>query len=84
MQRNVLCLIIGVLDVAALVLGFQFYRERQRTTGIQIDVDMGAVFSKPNSTAGHQRRSVSAAEVDPDFTVACAQRPRWAQCGNRG
>ena len=38
MNRNVLYLIIGVLAVAALVLGYQFYQQQQRTTGIQIDV----------------------------------------------
>jgi len=38
MNRNVLYLVIGVLAVAALVLGYQVYQERHRTTGIQIDV----------------------------------------------
>jgi len=43
MNRNVLYLIIGVLAVAALVFGYQFYQERQRTTGMQIDVGKGSI-----------------------------------------
>jgi predicted negative regulator of RcsB-dependent stress response len=43
MNRNVLYLVIGVLVVAALVLGYQLYRERQTTAGIQIDVGEGGV-----------------------------------------
>jgi predicted negative regulator of RcsB-dependent stress response len=43
MNRNALYLIIGVLAVAALVLGYQFYQQQQRTTGIQIDVGKGGV-----------------------------------------
>ena len=43
MNRNLLYLIIGVLAVAALVLGYQFYQQQQRTTGIQIDVGKGGV-----------------------------------------
>jgi hypothetical protein len=37
-NRNILYLVIGVLAVAALALSYQFYQERQKTTGIQIDV----------------------------------------------
>jgi hypothetical protein len=43
MNRNVLYLIIGVLAVAASVLGYQFYQERQKTTGIQIEVGKGGI-----------------------------------------
>ena len=43
MNRNVLYLIIGVLAVTALVFGYQFYQEQQKTTGIQIDVGKGGV-----------------------------------------
>lgn len=43
MNRNVLYMIIGALAVAALVLGYQYYQEQQRTTGIQIDVGEGGV-----------------------------------------
>jgi len=38
-------LIIGALAVAALVFGYQFFQERQRTTGIQIDVGKKAFLS---------------------------------------
>ena len=44
MNRNVLYLLIGVLAVAALVLGYQFYQQQQRTTGKQIDVGKGGVY----------------------------------------
>jgi RsiW-degrading membrane proteinase PrsW (M82 family) len=43
MNRNVLYLVIGVLAVAAVVLGYQFYQERQKATGIQIDVGKGGI-----------------------------------------
>jgi hypothetical protein len=43
MNRNVLYLVIGLLAVVALVLGYQFYQQQQRTTGIQIDVGEGGV-----------------------------------------
>jgi len=45
-NRNVLYLVIGVLAVAALVLGYQFYQERQKSTGIQIDVGKGSISIK--------------------------------------
>lgn len=38
MNRNILYLIIGALAVVAVVLGYQFYQERQRTTGVEISV----------------------------------------------
>ena len=38
MNRNILYLVIGVLAVAAAVLGYQFYQERQKTTGIEINI----------------------------------------------
>ena len=43
MNRNVLYLVIGVLAVAALALGYQFYQERQKTTGIQIEVGKSGI-----------------------------------------
>jgi hypothetical protein len=43
MNRNVLYFVIGVLAVAASVLGYQFYQHQQRTTGIQNDVGKGGV-----------------------------------------
>ncbi len=38
LNRNVLYLVIGVLAVAAAVFGYQLYQERQKTTGIEINV----------------------------------------------
>lgn len=43
MNRNVLFLIIGALAVAIAVLGHQFYQERQKTTGIEINVGSSGV-----------------------------------------
>ena len=38
MNRNILYLIIGALIVAIAVFGYQLYQERQKTTGIEINV----------------------------------------------
>jgi hypothetical protein len=38
MNRNILYLVIGALAVGAVVLGYQLYQERQKTTGIEINV----------------------------------------------
>jgi len=38
MNRNILYLVIGALAVVVMVLGYQFYRERQRTTGVEINI----------------------------------------------
>jgi hypothetical protein len=38
MDRNFLYLIIGALAVAPAVLSYHFYQERQKTTGIEINV----------------------------------------------
>ncbi|MGB0083875.1 MAG: hypothetical protein WBP94_00680 [Rhodomicrobiaceae bacterium] len=43
MNRNVLYLVIGVFAVAAVVFGYQLYKERQKTAGIQIDVGKGSI-----------------------------------------
>ena len=43
MNRNVLYLIIGVLAVAAVVFGYQLYQERQKTTGIEINVGKSGI-----------------------------------------
>ena len=43
MNRNILLLVIGMLAVAVMVLGYQFYQERQKTAGIQIDVGKGSI-----------------------------------------
>ena len=44
MNHNVLYLIIGALVVAIVVLSYQFYQERQKTTGIEIDVGKSGIF----------------------------------------
>ena len=38
MNRNVLYLVIGGLAIVTMVLGYQLYRERQKTTGIEINI----------------------------------------------
>ena len=43
MNHNVLYLIIGALVVAIMVLSYQFYQERQKTTGIEIDVGKSGI-----------------------------------------
>jgi hypothetical protein len=43
MNRNGLYLIIGALAIAIVVLGYLFYQERQKTTGIEINVDKSGI-----------------------------------------
>jgi predicted negative regulator of RcsB-dependent stress response len=43
MNRNVLYVAIGVLAVAAVVIGYQLYQERQKTTGIEISVGKSGI-----------------------------------------
>ena len=43
MNRNVLYLIIGALAVVTVVLGYQFYQERQNTTGVDISVGKSGI-----------------------------------------
>lgn len=43
LKRNVLYLVIGVLAVAVVVFGYQLYQERQKTTGIEINVGKGGI-----------------------------------------
>jgi hypothetical protein len=43
MNRNVLYLVIGALVVAAGVFGYMLYQERQKTTGIEINVGKSGV-----------------------------------------
>ena len=38
MNRNILYLVIGALAVVTAVVGYQLYQERQKTTGIEINV----------------------------------------------
>lgn len=39
MKRNVLYLISGAVGVAALILGYQFYQDRQNSSGVEINID---------------------------------------------
>lgn len=43
MNRNILYLVIGILAVAAVVFGYQLYQERQKTTGIEINVGKSGI-----------------------------------------
>jgi predicted negative regulator of RcsB-dependent stress response len=38
MNRNILYLVIGVLAITAAVFGYQLYQERQKTTGVEINI----------------------------------------------
>lgn len=43
MNRNVLYSVIGVLAVAAAVLGYQLYQERQKAGGVEINVGKSGI-----------------------------------------
>lgn len=43
MNRNVLYLIAGALAAVAVVLGYQHYQERQKTTGVEINIGQGGI-----------------------------------------
>ncbi len=43
MNRNVLYLIIGALAVVAAIFGYQLHQERQKTTGIEINVGKSGI-----------------------------------------
>ncbi len=43
MNRNTLYLVIGALAIAAVVFGYLLYKERQKTTGIKINVDKSGI-----------------------------------------
>jgi predicted negative regulator of RcsB-dependent stress response len=43
MNRKVLYVIIAVLIVAAAVFGYQLYQERQKTTGVDINIDKNGI-----------------------------------------
>jgi hypothetical protein len=47
MNRNVFYLIIGVLAIATVVLSYQLYQDRQKTTGVEISIgDRGISIEK--------------------------------------
>jgi predicted negative regulator of RcsB-dependent stress response len=43
MNRNVLYLVVGGLIVAVVIVGYQLYQERQKTTGIEINVGKSGI-----------------------------------------
>jgi hypothetical protein len=43
MNRGTLLLMIGVLAVVGVVMGYQLYRERQKTDRIEIDVGKSGI-----------------------------------------
>lgn len=43
MNRNALFVIIGALVVAIVVVGYLFYQERQKTSGIDINIGDGGI-----------------------------------------
>ena len=43
MNRNALYIVVAVLAVAAAILGYQLYQERQKTTGIEINVGKSGI-----------------------------------------
>lgn len=43
MNRNSLYLIIGALVLVTVVIGYQLYQERQKTTGIEINVGKSGI-----------------------------------------
>lgn len=43
MNRNILYLIIGVLVAAVSVFGYLLYQERQKTTGIEINIGKSGI-----------------------------------------
>ncbi|MGC0393779.1 RsiW-degrading membrane proteinase PrsW (M82 family) [Bradyrhizobium liaoningense] len=47
MSRNMLYLVIGGLAVVTMILGYQFYLERQKTSGVEISIgDRGISIEK--------------------------------------
>src|SRR3972149_1149727 len=43
MNRNILYGVIGALAVATTIFGYQYYQERQKTTGVEISVGKGGI-----------------------------------------
>lgn len=48
MNRNILFLVVGALAVAASVFGYMLYQERQKTSGIEINVDKSGISIEKN------------------------------------
>lgn len=43
MNRNILYLAIGALLVVVAVVGYQLYKERQKPSGIEINIGKGGI-----------------------------------------
>jgi hypothetical protein len=43
MSRNGLYLLLGAFIVTTVIIGYLLYKERQETTGIDIDVGKGSI-----------------------------------------
>ena len=43
MNRNILYIVIGALAVVVGVFGYQLYQERQKSSGIEINVGKGGI-----------------------------------------
>ena len=43
MNRNVLYLVVGALAVVSAIFGYQLYQERQKTSGIEINVGKSGI-----------------------------------------
>lgn len=43
MNRNAFYAIIGLLAIAAAIFAYQLYQERQKTTGLEINVDKSGI-----------------------------------------
>jgi hypothetical protein len=48
MNRNSLFLVIGALAAVAVVLGYQFYQSRQKTTGVEINIGERGISIEKN------------------------------------
>jgi uncharacterized membrane protein YpjA len=42
-NRNILYVVIAALAIATVVFGYQLYQERQKTTGIEINVGKSGI-----------------------------------------
>ena len=43
MNRNVLYVLVGALAVVSAIFGYQLYQERQKSTGIEINVGKSGI-----------------------------------------
>ena len=48
MKRNFLYLIFSAVGVAIMILGLPFYRSRQKSSGIEINIDNNGIFIQRN------------------------------------